>query len=47
MTKSIHYSQHALFEMQRRQVRQADVDAAIRNPGQVVASTKGGKSISP
>ncbi|HEV3259246.1 MAG TPA: DUF4258 domain-containing protein [Gemmataceae bacterium] len=39
--KPIRISAHARFEMKRRRIKQADVMATIRHPGQVVPSIKG------
>jgi len=39
--KAIRITEHARFEMKRRGIRQADVIATIRNPGQTLASSKG------
>jgi len=39
--KPIHITGHARFEMKRRRIGKAQVEAAIRAPGQVMASVKG------
>jgi hypothetical protein len=39
--KPIHFTRHALFEMKRRAIRQADVVTAVRSPEQVLPSAKG------
>jgi len=39
--KPIRITGHARFEMKRRRIGAAQVEAAIRAPGQVVASVKG------
>jgi len=40
-TKQIVIAPHALFEMQRRGISEADLEAVVRNPGQVVPSKNG------
>jgi hypothetical protein len=39
--KSVHISAHAQFEMRRRGIRPSEVIRTIRNPGQVLPSSKG------
>jgi Domain of unknown function (DUF4258) len=39
--KPIQISSHAQFEMRRRGIRPSEVIRSIRNPGQIVPSTKG------
>jgi hypothetical protein len=39
--KPIQFSAHANFEIQRRGISQADAEAVVRNPGQVLPSKKG------
>lgn len=39
--KAIIIVSHARFEMQRRAISEAEVEAVIRNPGQVLPSKKG------
>ena len=39
--KSIRISGHARFEMQRRGITDADVEAVVRKPGQVLPAKKG------
>jgi hypothetical protein len=39
--KRIRISAHAAFEMRRRGIRRGEIVRAIRNPGQVVSSSKG------
>jgi hypothetical protein len=39
--KQIQISGHARFEMQRRGVNEAVVEAVVRNPGQVLPAKKG------
>lgn len=39
--KQIVIAPHALFEMQRRGISQADLEAVIRTPQQIIPSTKG------
>ncbi len=39
--KSVQISAHARFEMRRRGIRSSDVVRTIRNPGQVLPSSKG------
>jgi len=39
--KQIAIAPHALFEMQRRGISHADLEAVIRNPQQIIPSNKG------
>jgi uncharacterized protein DUF4258 len=39
--KPIQFSTHANFEMQRRGISQADVEAVVENPGQILPSKNG------
>jgi hypothetical protein len=39
--KPIQISGHARFEMQRRDTTKAEVEAVVRNPGQVLPAKKG------
>ena len=39
--KPIFIAAHARFEMQRRGIRESEIEAVIRNPGQIVPSKKG------
>jgi len=39
--KQIVIAPHALFEMQRRGISRADLEAVVRNPQQIIPSVKG------